>query len=87
MTEYDVFDDAIINAKPDVVYKAILSGTAHNRVNAKTKLREGSAAEQLGSLIEITLPSEFPIKFTVQTVDVKKNELWSTQYVEGAFRG
>jgi len=87
MAKFDVFDEAIINAKPDIVYKALLSGAALQRVNAKTELLEGSAAEQLGALTEITLPSGFPIKFTVKTVEVKKNELWRTQYVEGAFRG
>ena len=87
MAEFDVFDEAIINAKPDVVYKALLSGAAHHKVNTKTKLREGSAQDQLGALTEITLPSGFPIKFTAKTVEVRKNELWRTQYVEGAFRG
>jgi hypothetical protein len=41
MAKFDVLDEVIINAKPDVVYKAILSG-AFRGTGADFKLLEGS---------------------------------------------
>jgi len=86
MAKFDVLDEVIINAKPDIVYKAILSG-AFRGTGADFKLLEGSNSYQLGALTEITLPGRFPVKFTIKTVEIKENELWRTQYVGGAFRG
>ena len=91
MAEWDVFDEAIINAKPDVVYKALVveySGkTDWWKSRVESKLREGRAVDRPGALLDITVHGGMSIKFTTKTVEVKKNELWRSEYVEGHFRG
>jgi hypothetical protein len=91
MAEYDVLDEAIIHAKPDVVYKALLaeySGeTRWWMPYLEGKPRGGGAVDQLGALIDTTLHGKFTIKFTAKTAETKKNELWHLQYVEGDFLG
>jgi len=87
MAKFDIIDEAIINAKPDIVYKALLGGGLRYKLRAEAKLLEGRAADQLGALTEITVPGRFPIKWTIKTVELIKNELWRTEYVGGAFRG
>jgi len=87
MAKFDIIDEAIINAKPEIVYKALLEGGLRYKLHAEAKLIEGRAADQLGALTEITVSGRFPIKWTIKTVEVKKNELWRTEYVGGAFRG
>ena len=87
MAKFDVLDEVTINAKPDVVWKALLSGAIRRGMGGEFKLLKGSKTYQLGALTEITLPSRFPVKFTTKTVEIKENELWRTQYVGGVFRG
>ena len=72
MAEFDVLDEAIINAKPDIVYKEILSGAAHHRVGAKRELCEGGAPDQLGALVETTLPGKFRITFVTKPSRLKR---------------
>ncbi|MFC2024088.1 hypothetical protein ACFLTJ_00695 [Chloroflexota bacterium] len=91
MAEYDVIDDAIIYAKPDVVYEALLaeySGKTNWWVpHVEAKPREGGAVDQPGALIDLTVYHRGTTKFSVKTIETKKNELWHLQYVEGDFRG
>ena len=91
MPEYDVIDEAIIYAKPDVVYEALLaeySGKTNWWMpHVEAKPREGGAVDQPGALIDLTVHHRGTTKFTVKTIETKKNELWHLQYVEGAFRG
>ena len=88
MTKFDVLDEVVINAKPDVVWKAILySGAFLRGMGAEFKLLEGSNSHEVGALTEITLPSKFAVKFISKTVEIKENELWRVQYVGGVFRG
>lgn len=91
MAKYDVIDEAIINAKPNVVYEALLveySGKTNWWMPLlEAKLREGSAPDQLGTLLEITVHGKMPTKFIMKTIETKKNELWCLQYVEGPLRG
>jgi len=91
MPEYDVIDEAIINAKPDVVYEALLAEYS-GKTNwwmplLEAKLREGSAPDQLDALLEITVHGKMPTKFILKTIETKKNELWRLQYMEGPLRG
>jgi hypothetical protein len=91
MAEYDVTDEAIINAKPDVVYEALLaeySGKTHWWMPfLEVKLLEGSAPDELGALIEVSAHDKVTTKFVMKTIETKKNELWRLQYLEGIWLG
>lgn len=91
LAEYDVLDEAIINAKPDIVYKALLAEYAGETnwwmPNLEAKLRGGGAVDQPGTIIDITVHDRMSIKFTAKTDITKKNESLRFLYVEGAFRG
>jgi ribosome-associated toxin RatA of RatAB toxin-antitoxin module len=90
MAEYDVTDEVIINASPDVVYQALMaeySGKADWMPNFEVKQRGEGAVDQPGALLDLTLHGRFDLKFTAKTVKTKKNESWEFEYVEGAFRG
>ena len=91
MAKYDVTDEAIINAEPDIVFSALLAEYAGKTSwwmpSLSAKIRKGDSADQLDTLIDITVHGKFPIKFTIKTVEVKKNELLRYEYVEGAWRG
>lgn len=91
MAKYDITDEAIINADPDVVFSALLAElegkTSWWMPKQSSKLRTGDAADQIGALIDVTVHGKPSTKFTEKTSDVKKNELLRYQYVEGPFRG
>ena len=91
MAEYDVIDDAIIYAKPDVVYQALLTEytgeTKWWMPHVEAKPREAGAVDQPGALIDLAVHHRGTTRFTVKTIETKKNELWRLQYVAGAFRG
>jgi Polyketide cyclase / dehydrase and lipid transport len=87
MAEFELIDEAIIDAKPETVYKALIEGGIRYKMNAETRRIQGSAADQIGALIEIRVRGRFPINWTIKTVEVKENELWCTRYVGGVFRG
>jgi len=91
MAEYDVFDEAIIDAKPETVYEALLAEYS-GKTNwwlpyVESKLREGNTVDQTSALLDITVHGTMAIRFTTKTVEIKKNELWRSEYVGGAFRG
>lgn len=93
MAKYDVTDEAIINASPEVVYNAVID--EHDgktdwwvpRLSAK--LREGDSYGKVGTLLDntITVHGNIPIKFITKTVEVKNNEMIRVNYVGGSFRG
>ena len=91
MAEYDVIDEEIVYAKPDVVYEALLaeySGKTNWWMpHVEAKPREGGAVDQSGALIDLTVHHRGITKFIVKTIETKKNELWHLQYVGGDFRG
>ena len=91
MPKYDVTDEAIINASPRVVYKAVLDEydgkTSWWNPYLYSKLREGSSSGKVGSLYDITVPDIMTIKFTTKKVEVKDNEMIRLHYIDGAFRG
>ena len=87
MAKFDVYDEAIINAKPEIVYKALMSGVIYDRINAKRERVKGSALDELGTVTDIILPGIVPTKLTIETIEVIKNEMWHTKYIGGAFIG
>ena len=86
MAEYDVIDEVIINARPEVVYEALLaeySGKTNWWMpHVETKLCEGRTVDQPGALLEITVHVRMPIRFTTKTIETKKNEFWRSQCQE-----
>jgi hypothetical protein len=86
MAEYDVIDEVIINARPEVVYEALLaeySGKTNWWMpHVETKLCEGRTVDQPGALLEITVHGRMPIRFTTKTIETKKNEFWRSQCQE-----
>jgi hypothetical protein len=91
MAEYDVIDEAIIKAKPDVVYETLLAEYAGKtswwKPFLEAKLLQGSAPDELGALIEVIAHGKITTKFVMKTIETKKNELWRLQYLEGPLRG
>jgi ribosome-associated toxin RatA of RatAB toxin-antitoxin module len=91
MAKYDVTDEAIINASPDVVYNAVIDEydgkTSWWMPHLSSKLREGNSCSKVGALLDLTVHGKRPIKFTAKTVEAKNNEMIRVNYVEGAFRG
>ena len=90
MVKYDVTDEAIINASPDVVFNAVkdeaCGKTSWWMPHLSLKPREESTCG-VGDLIDVTVHGKHPIKFTTKTIEIKMNEMIKGNYVEGAFRG
>ncbi|MFC1973834.1 SRPBCC family protein [Chloroflexota bacterium] len=93
MTKYDVTDEAIINASPDVVYNAVID-EMDGKTNwwmpyHSTKLCAGDSYGKVGVIHDSTvrIHGKLPIKFTTKTVEVKNNEMIRVDYVDGALRG
>ncbi len=91
MAKYDVTDETIINASPDVVYNAVIDEcdgkTSWWMPHLSSRLREGDSCGKVGALFDLTVHGKLPIKFTAKTVEAKNNEMIRINYVEGAFRG
>ena len=91
MAKYDVTDEAIIDASPEVVYNAIIDEmdgkTSWWLPHRSTKLREGDSYGEVGALLDSTVHGKLPIKFTTKTVEVNKNEMIRVNYVGGALIG
>ena len=90
MVKYDITDEAIINASPDVVFNAVkdeaCGKTSWWMPHLSFKPREESTCG-VGDLIDVTVLGTRPIKFTTKTVEIKMNERVKGNYVEGAYRG
>ena len=91
MAKYDVTDEAIINASPEVVYNAVI-----NEMDGKTswwmphrsmELRDGDSYGKVGAPIDSTIHDKLTTKFTTKTAEVKNKEIIRVNYVGGAFRG
>ena len=89
----DVTDEALIDASPDVVYRAVVD-EHDGKTNWWTpyhsmELREGDSYGEVGALLDNTVRvrGRFPIRFTTRTVEVEQNERIRVEYVGGAFRG
>jgi len=93
VAKYDVTDEAIINASPDVVFNAVIDEhdgkTSWWMPHLSAKLREGDSYGKVGALLDniVGVHGKFPIKFTTKTVEVRNSEMIRVDYVKGAFRG
>ena len=91
MSKYDVTDEAIINASPEVVYNAIIDvydgKTSWWLLYFSSKIREGGSSGNVDALFDITIHALIPIKFTGKTLEAKNNVMLRLDYVKGAFNG
>ena len=89
-TRYDVTDEAIINASPDIVFNAVVNEacgiTSWWMPYVSIKPRK-EAACGTGDLVDLTVNGEPPVKFTSKTVEIINHKMIKGKYVEGAFRG
>ena len=90
-TRYDVTEEAIIHASPEVVYNAIIDiydgKTSWWLPDFSSTLNEGETSDNIGALYEVTIHALYPITFMTKTMETKKNEMLIVEYVDGAFIG
>ena len=86
MGKYDITNESIIDASPDVVYNAIIDGSIAKWMPLSAKRLSGASYDEVGALTDITFHDR-PIIYTEKTVEAKKNEMIRIKYVKGAFRG
>jgi hypothetical protein len=91
LTKYDVTEEALINASPEVVYNAIIDiydgKTSWWMPDFSSRLCQGETSGTPGALYAVTIHALLPIKFKTKTVETKKAEMLRVEYVEGAFVG
>ncbi len=90
--EIDVVDEAIIDADPATVFKALLD-EANGSTNWwvphwKAELRENASYGQVGSIIDITVrrPGK-KIRLTSKTTEIIENQLIRVKFIEGDLVG
>jgi len=90
MSEFDLVDEAIIDADPATVARAIRDeamGKTHWWLPYwETKPRGNIPTDQVGGMTDITVHKGVTVRFTAKTVEVTEN-LLGLEYVEGAYRG
>ena len=93
MKAADVTDEALVDASPEVVFRAIV-----DEHDAKTDwwaphytmvLLEGTSYANVGTLLNNTVRvhGKMPIRFVTKTVEVDRDRAIRVEYVDGAFRG
>lgn len=91
MGQYDVTDEALINASPDVVYAAFV-----DEMNGKTswwaphhtfRLLSGESFDSIGARLESTVQTRWPVSYTTETMEVVPDIHIRVKYVGGSFRG
>lgn len=91
MSKYDVTDTAILTARPEAVYRAFVA-----EMDGKTtwwaphhtfRLISGDSFASIGALLESTVQTKWPVKYTTKTTAVEFGKSISVQYVGGSFRG
>ena len=87
-------DSALIDASPDVVYRAVVDEhdgmTSWWAPHFTMQLREGVSYGDVGAQLvdnTVRVHGRFPVRFTKKTVEVEPNKTIHVEYVAGAFRG
>jgi len=91
MRKYDVTDEAVINASPEVVSNALVD-MFDGKVNwwlphLSSKLRSGPSMGEVGTLFDVTVHMAMPLRFTGKTVEIQRPNRVLVHYIGGAFRG
>jgi hypothetical protein len=78
MTRYDVTDEAVVNASPEMVFDAI-ADVFNGRANwwlphLSSKLRGGVSRSEVGALFDVTVHTLFPLRFTGKTAEIQRPE-------------
>jgi hypothetical protein len=91
MPIYDVYDEAIIAAPPQLVFKAIIDeyrGASHwFQLHAEYNLRGEKKTIHKDSVIDILIHRPFSPKMTQRITDLIENKLIKVEYFEGDFLG
>lgn len=89
----DVIDEALLDASPGVVFRAIVDEhdgkTDWWAPHYTMAIRSGDTYAEVGMLLDNTVRvrGRFPIRFVTRTVEVRANEAIRVEYVDGSFRG
>lgn len=91
MTKYDVTDEAVIHASPEVVFGALVD-VFDGKVNwwlphLSSQLRAGASMGEVGARFEVTVHTMVPLRFTGKTIEVQRPNKVVVHYIDGAFQG
>ena len=91
MPTYDVYDEAIIDAPHQLVFKAIIDefrGASHwFQSHVEYKLRGEKKTIHKDSVIDILIHRPFSPKMTQRITDLIENKLIKVEYFEGDYLG
>lgn len=96
MTGYDLIDEAVLDAPPDVVWDALIAefrGGAQWWVPANTFAATSGSPDEVGGEVKVTVHTKGvdkggpKLRFTSRTTAVETGRRLSVEYVEGVFRG
>jgi uncharacterized protein YndB with AHSA1/START domain len=91
MREVDVLDEALINAPPNAVFRALIdqaSGKAPWWLpDLEAEPRGTTQADRVGALTDVTVHRLGTPHFTARTVEAVPGQILRVQYVEGDIRG
>lgn len=96
MTSYDLIDEAVIDAPPDVVWDALIAefrGGARWWVPANTFAAGSGSPDEVGGEVRVTVHTKGvdkggpKLRFTSRTTAVERGRRLTVEYVEGVFRG
>jgi hypothetical protein len=91
MTRFDFVDEAIVDADPLRVFKAVID-EANRRTSWwmphwEAKPRYGKEFGQIGTAIDITIHRVGTPKFSARVTEVIEGKLLKVEYFEGDYRG
>ncbi|MER5891372.1 SRPBCC family protein [Streptomyces sp. NPDC001941] len=96
MAGYDLIDEAVVDAPPNVVWDALLkefNGGAQWWVPANTFATTAGSADTVGGEVAVTVHTKgvdkggLKLRFTARTTAVEPGRKLSIEYVDGVFRG
>jgi hypothetical protein len=88
--QFDVTDEAIIDAAPQVVYDGFV-----DEMNGKTswwaphhtcRLLSGESFDTIGATLESPVQTKWPVRYTTETVEVVPGEDILVEYTGGSLR-
>lgn len=91
MPQFDVIDEAIIDAPLDAVYGAFV-----DEMNGKTswwaphhtfRLLSGGSFDSVGAKLESMVRTKWPVRYTTETVEAVPGDHIHVRYIAGSFRG
>lgn len=96
MTGYDIIDEAVVDAPPDLVWNALIAefrGAATWWVPHNTFTTLTGSPDQVGGQVQVTVHTRgvdhggLKLRFTAHTRAVKTGQHLEVEYTHGVFRG